>query len=211
MPSTPFLDERLAKHYGIEGVSGGTFRRVELTTDQRGGLLSQASILSISSYPTRTSPVIRGKYLLQNFWGHHPRRHPRTFQLLMKRLWATPGRCDSNWRSTAAMPRVLPAITGWTCLALGWRTTMPSESGGPWMGKFPVDISGTFPNGKSFSTPAEMKVLLKEELPDFARCIIEKMLTYSLGRGLEKYDRKTIDEIGRKLSASGYQFPNSDQ
>jgi len=73
-------------------------------------------------------------------------------------------------------------------------------------GKFPVDISGTFPNGKSFSTPAEMKVLLKEELPDFARCIIEKMLTYSLGRGLEKHDRKTIEEIGRKLSVSGYQF-----
>jgi hypothetical protein len=73
-------------------------------------------------------------------------------------------------------------------------------------GKFPVDISGTFPNGKSFSTPAEMKVLLKEELPDFARCIIEKMLTYSLGRGLEKYDRKTIDDVGRKLLASGYQF-----
>jgi len=69
-----------------------------------------------------------------------------------------------------------------------------------------VDVSGTFPNGKSFSTPAEMKVLLKEELSDFARCIIEKMLTYSLGRGLERYDRKTIDEIGRKLSASGYQF-----
>ena len=73
-------------------------------------------------------------------------------------------------------------------------------------GKFPVDVSGTFPNGKSFSTPAEMKVLLKEELPEFARCITEKMLTYSLGRGLERYDRKTVDEIVRRLSASGYQF-----
>jgi len=73
-------------------------------------------------------------------------------------------------------------------------------------GKFPVDSSGTLPSGKSFSSPAELRVLLKEELPDFARCLTEKMLTYSLGRGLEHYDRKTVDEINRKLAASGYRF-----
>jgi hypothetical protein len=73
-------------------------------------------------------------------------------------------------------------------------------------GNFPIDSSGTLPSGKSFSSPAELRVLLKEELPDFARCLTEKMLTYSLGRGLEHYDRKTVDEINRKLAASGYQF-----
>jgi hypothetical protein len=73
-------------------------------------------------------------------------------------------------------------------------------------GNFPVDSSGTFPNGKSFTTPAEMRALLKDDLPEFARCLSEKMLTYALGRGLERYDRKTLEGIQQKLAASGYQF-----
>jgi hypothetical protein len=73
-------------------------------------------------------------------------------------------------------------------------------------GKFPVDSSGTLPNGKSFTTPGEMRTLLKSQLPQFSRCIVEKMLTYSLGRGLGSYDRRTVDEIDRKLAASGYGF-----
>jgi hypothetical protein len=71
-------------------------------------------------------------------------------------------------------------------------------------GKFPVDSSGTFPNGKSFSNPAQMRTLLQDDLPAFSRCLTEKMLTYALGRGLERYDNKTVDEINRKLTASGY-------
>jgi hypothetical protein len=73
-------------------------------------------------------------------------------------------------------------------------------------GKFPVDSSGTLPNGKSFTTPGEMRTVLKSQLPQFSRCIVEKMLTYSLGRGLGSYDRRTVDEIDRKLAASGYGF-----
>jgi hypothetical protein len=73
-------------------------------------------------------------------------------------------------------------------------------------GKFPVDSSGTLPNGKSFASPAELRVLLKGELSEFSRCLIEKMLTYSLGRGLERYDTRTVDEINRKLETSGYRF-----
>jgi mono/diheme cytochrome c family protein len=201
-----FLDERLAKHYGIEGVSGGTFRRVELTTDQRGGLLSQASILSISSYPTRTSPVIRGKYLLQNFLGAPPPAPPPDVPTLDEEAVGNAGSLRQQLEKHRSNATCASCHNRMDVLGFGLENY---DAIGKWRtmdGKFPVDISGTFPNGKSFSTPAEMKVLLKEELPDFARCIIEKMLTYSLGRGLEKYDRKTIDEIGRRLSASGYQF-----
>jgi len=201
-----FLDERLAKHYGIEGVSGGTFRRVELTTDQRGGLLSQASILSISSYPTRTSPVIRGKYLLQNFLGAPPPAPPPDVPTLDEEAVGNAGSLRQQLEKHRSNATCASCHNRMDVLGFGLENY---DAIGKWRtmdGKFPVDISGTFPNGKSFSTPAEMKVLLKEELPDFARCIIEKMLTYSLGRGLEKYDRKTIDDIGRKLSASGYQF-----
>jgi len=201
-----FLDERLAKHYGIEGVSGGTFRRVELTTDQRGGLLSQASILSISSYPTRTSPVIRGKYLLQNFLGAPPPAPPPDVPTLDEEAVGNAGSLRQQLEKHRSNATCASCHNRMDVLGFGLENY---DAIGKWRtmdGKFPVDISGTFPNGKSFSTPAEMKVLLKEELPDFARCIIEKMLTYSLGRGLEKYDRKTIDDIGRRLSASGYQF-----
>jgi hypothetical protein len=73
-------------------------------------------------------------------------------------------------------------------------------------GKFPVDASGTLPNGKTFSTPAEMRALLKSQLPQFARCMVEKMLTYSLGRGLGSYDRRTVDEITSKWAETGYPF-----
>jgi hypothetical protein len=73
-------------------------------------------------------------------------------------------------------------------------------------GKFDIDAAGTFPNGKSFVTPAEMRTLLKSETPDFARCLTEKMLTYGLGRGLERYDRRAVDDIVRKVTAADYKF-----
>jgi hypothetical protein len=73
-------------------------------------------------------------------------------------------------------------------------------------GKFPVDSSGTLPNGKSFVTPAELRNLLEDDLPEFTRCLTEKMLTYALGRGLEAYDRRTVDAIDRKLASTGYHF-----
>ena len=201
-----FLDERLAKHYGIEGVSGGNFRRVELTTDQRGGILSHASILSVSSYPTRTSPVIRGKYLLQNFLGAPPPAPPPDVPTLDEEAVGNAGSLRQQLEKHRSNATCASCHNRMDVLGFGLENY---DAIGKWRtmdGKFPVDISGTFPNGKSFSTPAQMKVLLKEELPDFARCLIEKMLTYSLGRGLEKYDRRTVDQLGRKLSASGYQF-----
>ena len=73
-------------------------------------------------------------------------------------------------------------------------------------GKFPVDATGSMPNGKTFSTPSEMRTVMKSQLPQFARCVVEKMLTYSLGRGVGPSDRRTVDEVTRKLEADGYPF-----
>jgi hypothetical protein len=73
-------------------------------------------------------------------------------------------------------------------------------------GKFPVDASGTLPNGKSFSTPAQLRQILEGDMPQFAHCLVEKMLTYALGRGLERFDNRTVDGIDQKLAASGYKF-----
>jgi cytochrome c5 len=200
-----FLNGRLAKHYGIEDVSGPDFRRVELITNQRGGILSHASVLTVSSYPTRTSAVIRGKYLLENILGAPPPAPPPDVPALDEEAVGNAGSFRQQLEKHRSNPTCASCHDRMDVLGFGlenydaigrWRTTD---------GKFPIDSSGTLPNGKSFSSPAELKVLLKEDLPDFARCIIEKMLTYSLGRGLERYDRKTVDGIYRKLAASGYQ------
>jgi hypothetical protein len=201
-----FLNARLAKHYGIAGVSGPEFRRVELTTPERGGVLSQAGVLTVSSYPTRTSPVIRGKYVLGNILGTPPPPPPADVppidesavgntgsmrqQLETHRLNATCASCH------ARMDPLGFGLENYDALGK-WRTKD---------GKFPIDATGTLPDGKQFSSPAEMRSILISKLPEFSRCLTEKMLTYSLGRGLERYDRHTVDDINRKLAASEYRI-----
>ena len=201
-----FLNERLAKHYGIEGVSGPEFRRVELTKDQRGGILSQASVLTVSSYPTRTSPVIRGKYVLQNVLGAPPPPPPADVPPLDEEAVGSKGSLRQQLEKHRSNAVCASCHSRMDVLGFGLENY---DAVGKWRtmeGKFPVDSSGTLPNGKSFASPAELRVLLKGELPEFSRCLIEKMLTYSLGRGLERYDTRTVDEINRKLEASGYRF-----
>ena len=201
-----FLNERLAKHYGIDGVAGPDFRRVELKSDQRGGILAHASVLTVSSYPTRTSPVIRGKYVLQNILGTPPPPPPPDVPPLDEEQVGNAGSLRQQMEkhrtnAICASCHNRMDVLGFDLEnydAIGrWRTKD---------GKFPIDSSGTFPNGKSFVTPAEMRGLLAANVSDFARCVIEKMLTYSLGRGLEQYDRRTVDELNRRLAASDYHF-----
>ncbi|MCC6536435.1 MAG: DUF1592 domain-containing protein [Bryobacterales bacterium] len=201
-----FLNERLAKHYGIDGVTGGDFRRVDLITNQRGGVLGHAGVLTVSSYPTRTSPVIRGKYVLQNVLGVPPPVPPPDVPPLDE---AQVGAAVSlrqgleKHRSNAVCASCHQRMD---TLGFGLENY---DAIGRWRtkdGKFDIDVSGAFPNGKSFNTPADMRKLLRDDLPEFARCLTEKMLTYALGRGLERYDRKTVEGITRKLSEQGYPF-----
>lgn len=201
-----FLNELLAKHYGIEGVTGPEFRRVDLKTDQRGGVLSHASVLTVSSYPTRTSPVIRGKYVLQNILGAPPPAPPPDVPVLDEEAVGNTGSLRKQLEKHRSNPTCASCHNRMDALGFGLENY---DAIGRWRtmdGKFPIDVSGTFPNGKSFATPAEMRALLKGEVPDFARCLTEKMLTYALGRGVERYDRRTVNDITRKLAASNYQF-----
>ncbi len=201
-----FLNERLAKHYGIEGVTGPDFRRVDLATDQRGGILSHASVLTVSSYPTRTSPVIRGKYVLQNILGTPPPAPPPDVPPL-----------DEDSVGSAASLRQQMEKHRQNAVCASCHNKMDTlgfglenyDAIGRWRtmdGKFPIDAGGTLPNGKSFTTPAELRVLLKDDLDRFTKGLTEKMLTYALGRGVERYDRKTVEDINRKLAAEGYRF-----
>jgi mono/diheme cytochrome c family protein len=201
-----FLNEPLAKHYAIEGVTGPDFRRVELATDQRGGILSHASVLTVSSYPTRTSPVIRGKYVLQNILGAAPPPPPPDVPTLDEEKVGNTGSLRQQLEKHRTNAVCASCHSRMDVLGFGLENY---DGIGKWRtvdGKFPIDVSGTFPNGKSFSTPAEMRTLLKEEVPEFARCLTEKMLIYSLGRGLQRFDRRTVQDITRKLEASEYRF-----
>jgi hypothetical protein len=201
-----FLNERLAAHYGISGVTGPEFRRVHLTTDRRGGVLSQAGVLTVSSYPTRTSPVIRGKYVLQNLLGTPPPPPPADVpaleaaagaegksvreQLEIHRQNAVCASCHRNMDPLGFGLENYDAIGRWRDVD----------------GANAVDASGTLPNGQKFASAGEMRALLVSQLPQFSRTLTQKMLTYALRRGLKPYDRRTVDGIHRAVAADGYQF-----
>jgi hypothetical protein len=201
-----FVNDVLAKHYGIPDIAGPEFRRVELTSSQRGGILSHASVLTVSSYPTRTSPVIRGKYILQNILGAPPPPPPPDVPTLDEESVGNVGSLRQQLEKHRSNAMCASCHNRMDVLGFGLENY---DAVGKWRsmdGKFPIDAGGTFPNGKSFKDPAGMRTLLTEDAGDFTRCLTEKMLTYALGRGLERYDRRTVTEITTKLAASGNKF-----
>ena len=201
-----FLNGRLADHYGIEDVTGDQFRRVKLDGSQRGGVLTHGSILTVSSYPTRTSPVLRGKWLLDNILGEPPPDPPAGIPELNEKDVGLLGTLREQLEQHRSNPGCAACHMKMDALGFGlenydavgaWRTR---DSG------FPIDASGTLPGGKSFSGPYELRRILANEKEHFARCLTEKMLTYALGRGLELYDKPTIEEIVKRLERDQYRF-----
>ncbi len=197
----------LARYYGIEDVKGPEFRRVELKTEERGGILSQGSVLAVSSYPSRTSVVIRGKYILQNILGTPPPPPPPDVPPLDEGSVGTAMSLRQQMEKHRANAFVLPAIHGWTRWASALKITMRSASGARWTASSRWIRAACCRTERSFTTPAEMREMLTgSSAPEFARCLTEKMLAYALGRGLATYDRRTVDAISRDLAASGYPF-----
>ncbi|HEY3458027.1 MAG TPA: DUF1592 domain-containing protein [Bryobacteraceae bacterium] len=201
-----YLNDRLAKFYGIPGVTGPEFRRVELTTDQRGGILTQASVLTVSSYPTRTSPTIRGKYILNNILGTPPPPPPPDVPALDASKVGSEVSLRSQLSEHRSNPVCASCHSKMDVLGFG----LENYNGiGKWRtmdGKFPIDTSGTLPGGKSFVTSREMRAILADETEEFARCVTEKMMIYALGRGLQPYDRPTVNGIIHKLQPQQYPF-----
>jgi hypothetical protein len=190
-------------------VTGPEFRRVELTAEQaaqRSGVFTQGSVLTVSSYPTRTSVVLRGHYLLDNILNAAPPPPPPGIPLLNEEATGV----EMTQRQLLERHRSDPA-----CGACHSRMDVLGfslenyDATGKWRtqdGKFPVDASGAFPDGRAFAGPAEMKALLKQNMPEFARCLTEKMLTYSLGRGVEKFDRLAVQDLVRQTAAHEYKI-----
>jgi hypothetical protein len=202
-----FVDERLARFYGIKGVSGPEFQKVDVSNTERGGgLLSQASILTISSYSTRTSPVLRGKWILENILDAPPPPPPPS----------VPALDDSKVGQSASLRQQMEEHRKNAVCASCHAKMDPLGFGlenlnaiGAWRdmdGKIPVDASGSLPDGRSFRGPKELKALLLADKNRFVSCISEKMLTYALGRGLERYDRPALHAIEARVAEHDYRF-----
>ena len=149
-----FLNERLARHYGIAGVSGPEFRRVDLTGTPRGGVLTQGSVLTVSSYATRTSPVLRGKWILDNLLDAPPPDPPADVPNLDESddRHGAP-RCASSWRSTARTRPARRATAGWTRSASASRTSTRSAPGGRWTASFRSTRPARCPTADEFTGP----------------------------------------------------------
>jgi hypothetical protein len=202
-----FVNDQLAKHYGLQGITGPGFQRVRLEDSaRRSGVFTQGSVLTVSSYPTRTSVVLRGKYLLENVLNAPPPPPPPNVPLLDEAKVGV----EKSLRQQMEQHRDNPLCA--SCHArmdpLGFALEN-YDAVGKWRaqdGKFEVDPSGAFPNGKTFTGPEGMKALLKDNMTEFTRGLTEKMLTYSLGRGVESYDRTTVKDLVTRMSTNGYKF-----
>lgn len=201
-----FLNERLAKFYGIPGIAGDAFRRVSLDGTERSGVLTQASVLTVTSYPTRTSPVLRGKWILENVLNAPPPPPPPG----VGSIDAKPGPLAGTMRQQMEKHRADPACAACHKMmdplgfalenydAIGhWRTHDAGQQ---------IDASGELPGGKIFNGSAELKGILASRRDTFAECLTEKVMIYALGRGLEGYDRRAVRKIVENLSANDYRF-----
>lgn len=197
-----FINGRLARHYGIQNVKGNEFRKVTLPDGRRGGILTQAGFLTLTSNPTRTSPVKRGKWVYENILGlSAPPPAPDVPELppvaeIKGTLRQQMELHRSNPSCASCHAKLDPLGFGLENFdAIGtWRT---EEN------KTKIDSSGVLPDGSKFDGPAELKKILMGKADQFRRCFCEKMLTYALGRGLEYYDKCTVDEIAAKVKTSG--------
>jgi len=202
-----FLNEQLARHYGISGIYGSHFRRVKLTDENRFGLLGKASTLAVTSYSNRTSPTIRGKWLLENILAapmpapppnvplleaSNKDGKPLTVREMLEMHRANPA-CASCHKNMDPLGLSLENFD-----AIGqWRTTDAGRA---------IDASGVLLDGTKVDGPRELRQALVAKKAQFATAVTEKLLTFALGRGLEYYDAPAIRAIDRAAAADGYRW-----
>lgn len=201
-----FLNGPLARHYGIPGINGEEFRRVKLEGDKRSGLLTQGAILTVSSYPTRTSPPVRGKWVLENLLGTPPPPPPADAPVLDESKLGTTVSMRERLEQHRKDPSCSPCHNLMDPIGLGLEGYDAVGAFRTHDGKLPIDSSGTLPDGKSFNGASGLKQILKGQSDAFTRNLTEKLLTFALGRGLEGYDEAVVEKISRKVAANDYRF-----
>jgi len=202
-----FVNERLAKHYGIPNIYGSQFRRVPVTDDARRGLLGQGSILTVTSYPTRTSPVLRGKWILENILGTPPPAPPPNVPALKE--------SDEGGKVTTVRERMEEHRRNPAC-ATCHRVMDPLgfsldnfDAIGQWRSKeagLPIDASGQLADGTKVNGVVDLRRALLLHPERFVGTMTEKLMTYALGRGLEYYDMPVVRSIARDAAHNDYRF-----
>jgi hypothetical protein len=195
-----FLNERLARHYGIPSVYGSHFRRVTLSDERRFGLLGKASVLTVTSYANRTSPTLRGKFLLDNILGAPMPPPPPNVPALGDanagdRLLSVRERLEQHRRNPicatchARMDPLGFALEHYDAVGR-WRTLNEANA--------PIDASGALPEGTKFQGASELRQYLLDQRDEFALAVTEKLLTYALGRGVDSFDQPALRKIVRE-------------
>ena len=203
-----FLNERLAKHYGIPNVYGSHFRRIDLPPGSpRGGLLGQGSILAVTSYATRTSPVVRGKWILENLLGTPPPPPPANVPplsdegsdavLSMRERMVEHRRNPVCASCHAIMDPIGLSLENFDAIGRYRNRTAGFE---------PLDVEGSFPDGTTFDGAGGLRETLLDRSDQFVRTLASKLLTYSLGRAVEHHDMPAVREIERDAAGDGYRF-----
>ena len=203
-----FANEKLAKLYGIKDVTGNEFRRVSLNGTERGGILTQASILTVTSNPNRTSPVKRGKWILENILGTPPPPPPPNVPELKE---AKVGEAKGTLRERLEQHRANPGCASCHQRMDPLGFAMENfDAIGAWRdkeGDSPIDSAGQLPGGEKFRGPKELReLLISSRKPQFSQCLAEKLLTYALGRGVEYSDQCAIQKITAALEKDQFRF-----
>ena len=201
-----FANERLATHYELSGIEGEEFRRVNLPDDRRGGILAHASILTLTSNPTRTSPVKRGKWILENILGTPPPPPPPNVPELEDGDLELLGTLRERMQQHRENPTCAVCHRKMDALGFGFENF---DGIGAWResdGRHEIDPSGELPGKITFKRPAELRQILKANSHEFTRCLTRKLLTYALGRGLSLADRCVVDDTVLEVEQNEYRF-----
>ena len=201
-----FLNERLARHYGISRVRGSEFRKVDLSASGRSGVLTQASVLEVSSYGNRTSPVLRGKWILDNILNSPPPPPPANVPSLDEDAVGSSASLRQQLEQHRKNAVCASCHARMDPLGFGFENF---DAVGAWRtldGKFPIDASGMLPDGKAFRGADELKAILSVQKDTFAAGLAEKLLTYALGRGLDRSDQPAVKQIVTRMAADDYKF-----
>ena len=201
-----FVNARLARHYDIPGVSGSHFRRVTFDDGRRGGLLGQGSILTATSYPNRTAPTLRGKWVLENLLGAPPPAPPPNVPELADSEAASPRSVRERLEAHRANPVCASCHAQMDPLGLALE---PFDAIGKWRthdGEAEIDASASLPDGSAFVGPAGVRAHLLGRRKRFVSAFTEKLLTYALGRGLEDYDPPAVRRIGQRAEREDYRW-----
>jgi hypothetical protein len=202
-----FVNDRLARHYGIPNVYGSNFRRVTQTNQARRGLLGQGSVLTVTSYPNRTSPVLRGKYILENILGTPPPAPPANVPALSDN---EAGQEPKSLRERLELHRRSPSCASCHRVMDPLGFALENFDGiGAWRVKEPggaIDPTGKLADGSDVDGPVALRAAIMRHPDQFVRTLTEKLMTYGLGRGLEHYDLPVVRGIARDAAKKNYRF-----